>query len=276
MAELTVVVPVGPPPRPFLQQALMSLRPDFPDPRGDVIVVFDGSEPESEEEQLLNDLQATVMVLPKQGCLAEVLNRGLARATTPLITRVDADDLWVQGRLTQQLDLMRQNPSCVLAGSDATTIDSDGAVIGVLRAGHGLNLRRAMVVRNQMLHPTVIFRADHVAEAGGYPSVDRVEDYALWLDLARRGDIINTDARWVRYRIHDGQQTRRFVGRDGAREIAHRRRELGRAIGMGSAQVRACDTAWRLAQNGSLRRVRKMWWREERLRTIEPSGSLDG
>lgn len=214
----------------------------------EILLIFDGTSPTQHVRRMLSRLPATVHVLPKQRSLGAVLNVGLDRASGDWVSRIDADDLWVRGRLDAQLSLMHTSPQLVLAGSNALTVDDSGAVIGRLSAGSGMALKHRLLVRNQFIHPSVVMRADAVRQAGGYPDIVRLEDYGLWLALARIGDVTNVDACWVRYRVHAAQASAAAVGAVAVAEIRRRRLMLAEQLRVPAPLTDGAHYLWVVTQ----------------------------
>jgi Glycosyl transferase family 2 len=263
VAELTILLPVGPDPRSHFLAALRSLMSDLPSRDARLLVVFDGTQPSSQEMRLLEILRAKVEILAKRRNLGQVLSAGLRLVDTCWTSRFDSDDLWPRGRLSSQLGFMKANPACVLAGSDATTVDSKGRPLGRLNGGRGRDLRRSLLVRNQLIHPTTVFSTQRARDAGGYPDVDRVEDYAFWLRLAQLGQVMNSPERWVTYRVHSGQLSRQPISRLGSRLIRTRRAELAQHLGVGSIYPPIAHLAWSAAQVSGRHGFQHLWSRFE-------------
>lgn len=261
VARLTVLLPVGPAPRPHFLAALHSLTSDLPSPDGHLLVVFDGSQPSPEEHSRLEVLRARTVFLDKTRNLGETLNAGLQLVETSLTSRFDADDLWPPGRLGRQLSFMERNPGCAVAGSDAATIDREGRLLGCLHGGYGNDLRRSLLIRNQLIHPTTVFRTELARRAGGYPGVSRVEDYALWLRLAQLGSVLNCRERWVSYRLHSEQLSRETVGPSASRLLRARRVELARTLDVHRVYPPLAHLAWRAAQVGGRHGLQPLWSR---------------
>ncbi|MBK7625548.1 MAG: glycosyltransferase [Kineosporiaceae bacterium] len=262
-AQLTVLIPVGPGPRPHFGATLDSLASDFPAIEGSVLTIFDGTSPDVDEHAALRQLGARWLCLDKQPTLAHVLNQGLRQVNTELISRLDADDLWMPGRLGEQLRLMADHPTHAAAGSHARTIDAAGAPVGQLRAGAGPDLRSALIWRNQLLHPTVVFRTDLARRVGGYPEVSRMEDYGLWLALALHGDLATVETFWASYRLHPGQLSSHASTPEARALVLRRRRDLARSLGKPPGYAHAAHTAWSGAQWLSHRGINRAWSRFE-------------
>ena len=116
------------------------------------------------------------------------LNLGVEHAVGKYIARMDADDISYPNRLSVQFDFLENNPEIAVCGSWFTLIDSKDAPFETVKLPtDDAAIRRAAFSRNPMCHPTVMFRREAVAKAGGYLGGLYAEDYDLWLRL------MNTD-----------------------------------------------------------------------------------
>jgi len=122
-----------------------------------------------------------------QGIVA-ALETGLARATAPLVARMDADDVSHPERLARQRAHLADHPEVGLVASRV-------AFGGDVRAGAGFarhvawtntlltheEIAAARFVESPLAHPSVMFRRALVDRLGGYAAGDFPEDYELWL-----------------------------------------------------------------------------------------------
>lgn len=106
--NVSVIVPAHRP-GPLVHEAIDSILAEL-HPALEIIIVDDGSEDgtaESIEERKL----ANVRVLRQRNAgPAAARNRGLAHARGWVVAFLDADDLWLPGRLDLQLQIMQRNP----------------------------------------------------------------------------------------------------------------------------------------------------------------------
>jgi hypothetical protein len=260
MASLTVLVPVGPGARTWFGETLNSLATEFPSPAADVVFVFDGCEPSQDEEEQARALGGRIIRVGKQGTLGEVLNVGLQATDAPFVARLDSDDLWIKGRIDQQLNAISTDRR-VLVGGQAVTIDENGLEVGTLASGPRGDPVPWLLVRNQFLHPTVVFDRRAALDVGGYPALSRVEDYCLWLSLSKRGKAVNVNDVWAFYRLHDHQVSRQVIQAVGRREVARRRTALCRELGLPVAVAYAAHGAWSAANSSLLANLPRPWTR---------------
>jgi hypothetical protein len=69
-------------------------------------------------------------------------------------------------------------------------------------------IKRALLIRNIIAHPSVIMRKEAILKAGMYrPKFDGAEDYDLWLRISRLGKIGNMNENLTYYRVNQFQET---------------------------------------------------------------------
>ena len=124
---------------------------------------------------------------------------------------MDADDISHPYRLITQLGVSLPNHAVI--GTDIIRFQSDESLNwpneNLSKAvAHKVD-PRSLLKRNKIAHPSTIIRLDAYREVGGYSSRSRkVEDYDLWLRLARVGEIRNIDKHLLGYRTHSAQHSR--------------------------------------------------------------------
>jgi glycosyltransferase involved in cell wall biosynthesis len=119
------------------------------------------------------------------------LNLGLDSACAPLIARMDADDIAYPDRLAVQVEFMTENPDVAVLGSAFDLIDSVDQKMSYSQMPAENNaIRKSMIYRNPICHPSVIFRREVVLNVGGYLGGLYAEDYDLWVRLSNDPKII--------------------------------------------------------------------------------------
>jgi hypothetical protein len=156
----------------------------------ELLIVDDGSDDETGEVAAAlaeKDLRVRVIRQERLGLVA-ALNRGIGEARSPLIARMNADDVAYPERLELQVAVMRRRPSLALLGSGWRVIGAGGVVRRVvLPPETDAGLRVAMGSGNALAHPTVMIRREAVLRVGGYrPDFVAAEDVDLWLRLLDR------------------------------------------------------------------------------------------
>jgi glycosyltransferase involved in cell wall biosynthesis len=205
--SVTVLMPVYNAER-YVTDALESiLNQTFGD--FEFIVINDGSTDKSLEilkRYAAQDDRIRLISRENRGLVA-TLNEGLALARTPLIARMDADDISLPERLQLQAAFMDAHREVVCVGSYCDIIDATGRVIGIyssMPTGHKEILDSLLNGVCVITHPTAMFRRERVLHAGGYDAAWMlVEDHELWLRLCASGELAGIPIPLLRYREHD-------------------------------------------------------------------------
>jgi glycosyltransferase involved in cell wall biosynthesis len=131
-------------------------------------------------------------------------------ADTVYCARIDADDRCLPGRIESQLAYLSNNPEVDVFGGQLNLIDSSGVALGrqfSYPCSH-MDIVCQMLSRNPFGHPSVMFRREAVLAAGNYDSEADLEDYDLWLRMARTARLGNLPEILVDYRLREESYTR--------------------------------------------------------------------
>lgn len=113
------------------------------------------------------------------------LSLGLHLARSPYVARMDADDVSHPERLEKQLAYLKSHEGVAVLGSSYLLINPEGKINGQVDVPQSdSKIRRALLYRNPICHPSVMLRRDPILRAGGYLGGKNAEDYDLWLRLA--------------------------------------------------------------------------------------------
>jgi len=172
-------------------------------------IVIDNHSQDTTKEivESMNDSRIRYLIFSNQGIIAASRNQGINHANGNYIAFLDSDDLWYPSKLSTCLEYFRQ-------GADATChgmwIRKDGVLDKkftpaqpshdlyetLLFKGNPLIATSTVIVKKQCLKKFGIFSED--------PSIVTVEDYDLWLRLAKN------NVRWIiipeilgEYTVHD-------------------------------------------------------------------------
>jgi glycosyltransferase involved in cell wall biosynthesis len=160
----------------------------------DFVIVDDGSEDRTSEilTGCKADPRIKVISQPRIG-RARALNVAWTHAQGAYIANLDADDVAEPNRLEKQLTFLQQHPEVGLAGTACKVLDEyTGKTRIKCPLLTDLELRRALVRKNQFVHTTVMIPRHVLEEVGGYNESFRVAvDYELWVRIACRYQLAN-------------------------------------------------------------------------------------
>jgi glycosyltransferase involved in cell wall biosynthesis len=158
----------------------------------EVIAVDDGSRDGTGarlEARARLDTRLRVLRTPPRGLVA-ALNTGLARARSPLLARMDADDVALSERLRLQAERLERDPTVDILGCRVRL----GGPLGAAAPGgmgayvdwlNGLldheSMLRDRLVEAPVAHPSIAMRTETLRGLGGWRDFDGPEDYDLWL-----------------------------------------------------------------------------------------------
>ena len=128
----------------------------------------------------IDDARLRVVTTEPLGVPA-ALQLGLATAETPLVARMDGDDIATPTRLARQIEYLRDRPAVAVLGS-AVDVFGEGVAPRVVSLPTDPGFARwAMHFYCALAHPTVLARRAPLLDAGGYDATaPHAEDYALW------------------------------------------------------------------------------------------------
>ncbi len=180
---VSVVIPVHNGAR-FVGQAIDSaLAQKVP---AEILVIDDGSEDDLDGVmRRYRDLPAVRYV--KNGkCMgvAGARNRGVSMARGAYIAFLDADDVWMPGKLRRQLDLM-QSSGAVICSTARELMLPDGTLTGHIIPTETLISYRRLLRHNQINCSSVLIKTE-VAREFPMHHDDSHEDYLMWLEVLQK------------------------------------------------------------------------------------------
>lgn len=159
----------------------------------EVIVVDDGSTDDTGAVLDAWKGRISYLLQTNQGPAA-ARNRAVALSNGEFIAYLDADDLWLPGKLAQQVAFLDEHPECGLVHGEVGVIDESGQLLYErYRNARGRVVLRGHcateLLKHSVIHmPTVIERRRSYDESGGFDEGLRyAEDYLHWLRLAING-----------------------------------------------------------------------------------------
>ncbi len=189
---------------PYLEDAVKSILAQTYK-NFEFIIVDDGSTDDGWRYlKSLKDQRIKLIKNAKNLGLASSLNIGLKAAKGEYIARMDADDTSLPQRFKKQVDFLNANDNYTLVGSQVEWVDQKNKRInGFIVPQTDEEIRKKIVLRNQIHHATVMFRKSDIQKLGAYRTFfNGVEDYDLWFRVIGKGMISNLPEKLVIRRIH--------------------------------------------------------------------------
>jgi glycosyltransferase involved in cell wall biosynthesis len=164
-------------------------------PTLETIVVDDGST-DGTRAMLAPLATRGVQYISSEGRLgpAGARNLGIARASGEFVAFLDADDTWLPGKVSRQVDLLLKNPHVILATCDGYSVTAAGERLtrcyDVRPPAVGQHAWKTLLAYNFIKTPSVMVRRADLVEVGGFRPELRVgEDLDLWIRLSLRGEV---------------------------------------------------------------------------------------
>lgn len=134
--------------------------------------------------------QLNVYFLKENIGLGNALNYGLEKCQYNIVMRMDTDDICMINRAEIQIPKVFNNPQISVLGTCIKEINLSGEYTIKSVPISYEDIKRQITKKNPMNHPSVVFRKDHVIQAGGYIELKLNEDYFLWLRMIEQGYIL--------------------------------------------------------------------------------------
>lgn len=170
------------------------------------IIINDGSTDQTASViEYYSNIDSRIKIISRENRgLVASLNEGVAAAKAKLIARMDADDISLPTRLTEQVEFLNKNLNVVCVGTDPIIIDEDGDELIHLKIP-----ATDLIIQQQLLlghcpieHPSVMFRKEVAIKVGGYrKEFEAAEDYDLWLRMGELGKLANINKPLIKYRF---------------------------------------------------------------------------
>lgn len=205
----------------------------------EIIVVDDGSRDDS-VALVRRGFPAVRIVEQANAGVAAARNTGIAAARGEWVAFIDADDIWLPGKLAAQLAQMAALPDCRMGYTAWKVWPSDvpqpapdylarlqeEAADGARWSGASGWIYPQLLLDCVVWTSTVLMRRTLLAELNGFDTSLRLgEDYDLWLRASRITPIHRVARPYALYRIHPASITRATPAEN------YRARVIGQALG---------------------------------------------
>lgn len=144
--------------------------------------------------------------------VAATLNRGLDLAQGEYIARMDADDISLPERFEKQVDVLDNNKSIAICGSNAIVFSQEREYTTNLPEESN-KIRDNLFISSPFIHPAVMIRKNIMLQNGIEYDLrfEGREDYQLWMKFSLlKYEFYNISQPLIRYRQHSNQVTQKI------------------------------------------------------------------
>jgi len=235
--KVSVVIPVHNGER-YLSQAIESVLAQTHRDL-ELLIVDDGSTDGSRavaERFARRDGRVRVLAQPNRG-VAGAGNRGLEEARCEWVARLDADDVFLPGKLERQVAFLRRNPEVKIVGTLACFVNHAGKFLGLVGTeGPFTPSEYDRLVRENrpiyFVNSSTLMHRETILAVGGYrEAFAPAEDVDLWIRMQERGHLmLKVPEPLLLYRMHGASLT---MTQNARQRLLHRW-----AIACGKARVK--------------------------------------
>ena len=182
---------------------------------------------------------ARMLADPRIRFEAHTNNRGAGVVTRELIgaaqgefiALMNSDDAWVEGKLSEQVDFLRNNPAIGATFGRVRFVDridhgvpkrslQFGKVFDEPNRSRGQWLRHFFFKGNCICHPTMLIRRQCYEEVGVYDNrLRQLPDFEMWVRLVKRFDIHVAERTLLEFRLLPGENASSDTPHNGVRTI---------------------------------------------------------
>lgn len=184
----------------YLELSMLSvLNQDYPNL--EYIVVDGNSTDDSQEIIKKYENRLAWWVSENDKGQAAAFNKGLDHASGKYIGWLNSDDLYLEGAISDAIELLEANPEVAFVFGDVQAIDQHGKISNIMRYGDWnlIDLMQFKIIGQ----PAVFMRKDLLDFTDGLdPTYHFLLDHHLWLRLASNAPIMYSKKIWAAARFH--------------------------------------------------------------------------
>lgn len=149
----------------------------------------------------------------KQLDIAGSLNKGISKASSNIIARMDADDISFPNRLELQYKLINRSKKIAAVGANIVVMDPEEKDIATRTYPEtSKELKACLFKYSPFAHPVVMFRKKIFEEVGKYnPKYSPTEDLDLWFRIGRKHEFRSVPQLLLRYRLSEKSSSHSII-----------------------------------------------------------------
>ena len=158
----------------------------------ELVLVKDGvltNELEEVIKEYKNILNIKEVPLEKNVGLGLTLREGILHCSNEIVVRMDSDDIMINSKIEEQIEIFKENPDYILVGTNAYDFNKN---IKDILSERILPEKTDEILkfskrRCPFIHAGIGFRKNYVLKAGNYEDCYWFEDYDLFLRMLKLG-----------------------------------------------------------------------------------------
>jgi glycosyltransferase involved in cell wall biosynthesis len=166
--------------------------------------------------------------LEKNSGIGAASNYGISKCKNELIAKMDSDDISLPERIEKQVAEFQDDPKLSALGGQLEEFANNDPDQVASRREVPLDSEKIVRFarrRSPINNPTVMFRKTDVQSVGGYPEMNRAEDYLLFVKMIASGKVLrNLPDVLVKYRL-DADNIKRRKSWANTKEMINARKE---------------------------------------------------
>ncbi len=176
----------------------------------ELIIISDGSTDNTVEKATRwseKDSRTKVIVLEKNIGPGLARDKAIRESLGEYVAIIDDDDFWISdNKLSIQKTFLDNHTKTVLIGGAKTRIvdEQEKLLKYYTNPVSDKNIRRSILIKNNFMNCTVMFRKEAYIRAGGFKALYLAEDYDLWLRMGQFGQFSNIEGFEVAYTERTG------------------------------------------------------------------------
>lgn len=137
--------------------------------------------------------------------VSSTLNEALDWCKGEYYCSIASDDIMKSGRISLQLEYLKDNTKCAGVFGAYEFIDEHGVINGLRKKNkRKYNFKDIYLHRHELPAPTQFLRMSVIRGVGGYADNIIIEDWYMWLKISKLGYTLDyIDTLFVKYRRHD-------------------------------------------------------------------------
>lgn len=195
--------------RDFVADAIHSaLSQDHP--AVEVIVCDDASTDDTAEVVRRFEPRVTLVRMARNGGIGAARNAAIAASSGAFLAPLDADDMFLPGKLAAQVRVMIERPNVAVCHTGTELFggeSGDGPIIHDVRRRIDGMCFAPLVRRNGIVIASAMMRRSMMPAEGFQTDVQGVEDYAMWMEMLFDHEAAYLPQVLTRYRRHPAQMT---------------------------------------------------------------------